>query len=408
MIKKQEILNEAGNLKLSPNIVEKDYVLGWILWGISQNKDLFEDWVFKGGTCLKKCYFDSYRMSEDLDFTLRKPEHLNAEFLTNIFTQISKQVYRASGIIIPEDRLDFEFYTNPRGVISCLGKLYYSGPIAPTSPKQTPRIKLDLSADEIVVEPSAIKLVEHRYSDLPSGKIFIPSYSYVEIFAEKIRALSDRTRPRDLYDVIHFLRRPESAQLAEEVKRVLKVKCNFKDLPFPSYNSIEPLKNFCASGWKDQLSHQLPVLPSFESFWEDLSLFFEWLEHPEKRVKKLPEISMSKKETIVTDVYNKNLEPSKTNLLTSLQFASSNRLCAEVTYMGINRKKEIYTVEPYSLRESNEEGLILYCINHLNGDLMKFSVKNLLKTTVVETHFVPSFQIDFLPNCQFQAIISSS
>jgi predicted nucleotidyltransferase component of viral defense system len=404
MITKQEILNEAGNLKLAPHIVEKDYVLGWILWGISQNKDLLDDWVFKGGTCLKKCYFDSYRMSEDLDFTLRKPEHLNAEFLTQTFAQISKLVYRASGIIIPEDRLDFEFYENPRGVICCLGKLYYSGPIAPTSPKQTPRIKLDLSADEIVVEPPTIKQVEHRYSDLPSEKINIPSYSYVEIFAEKIRALSDRTRPRDLYDVIHFLRRPESAQLAEEVKRVLKVKCNFKDLPFPSYNSIGPSKNFCVSGWKDQLSHQLPVLPSFESFWEDLSLFFEWLEHPEKRVIKLPDISMYKKETIVSDVYNKNLDPSKVNLLTSLQFASSNRLCAEVTYVGINRKKEIYTIEPYSLRESNEEGLVLYSINHLNKELVKLSVTNLLKAKVIETNFAPSFQIDFLPNCQFREI----
>ena len=25
---------------------------------------------FKGGTCLKKCYFPEYRFSEDLDFTL--------------------------------------------------------------------------------------------------------------------------------------------------------------------------------------------------------------------------------------------------------------------------------------------------------------------------------------------------
>jgi len=27
-------------------------------------------WAFKGGTCLKKCYFETYRFSEDLDFTL--------------------------------------------------------------------------------------------------------------------------------------------------------------------------------------------------------------------------------------------------------------------------------------------------------------------------------------------------
>ena len=26
--------------------------------------------VFKGGTCLKKCFFETYRFSEDLDFTV--------------------------------------------------------------------------------------------------------------------------------------------------------------------------------------------------------------------------------------------------------------------------------------------------------------------------------------------------
>ncbi len=39
---------------LSPNIVEKDYLLGWILAGISNRSELRSDWVFKGGTCLKK------------------------------------------------------------------------------------------------------------------------------------------------------------------------------------------------------------------------------------------------------------------------------------------------------------------------------------------------------------------
>src|SRR2546427_6009407 len=29
--------------------------------------------AFKGGTALKRCYFSDYRLSEDLDFTLREP-----------------------------------------------------------------------------------------------------------------------------------------------------------------------------------------------------------------------------------------------------------------------------------------------------------------------------------------------
>ncbi|MBW6474015.1 MAG: nucleotidyl transferase AbiEii/AbiGii toxin family protein [Anaerolineaceae bacterium] len=31
--------------------------------------DLDKNLVFKGGTCLRKCYFPDYRFSENLDFT---------------------------------------------------------------------------------------------------------------------------------------------------------------------------------------------------------------------------------------------------------------------------------------------------------------------------------------------------
>ncbi|GAI46757.1 unnamed protein product, partial [marine sediment metagenome] len=50
-------------------IIEKDYILSWVLAGIAANKKLQNKLVFKGGTALKKCYFGNYRFSEDLDFT---------------------------------------------------------------------------------------------------------------------------------------------------------------------------------------------------------------------------------------------------------------------------------------------------------------------------------------------------
>ena len=73
MIDRREILDMAGTLGLLPHVVEKDYVLGWVLAGIYRQTALAERWIFKGGTCLKKCYFETYRFSEDLDFTLTDP-----------------------------------------------------------------------------------------------------------------------------------------------------------------------------------------------------------------------------------------------------------------------------------------------------------------------------------------------
>ena len=56
-------------LGLPWEVLERDYLLSWILAGITEVETLRDSLVFKGGTALKKCYFGDYRFSEDLDFT---------------------------------------------------------------------------------------------------------------------------------------------------------------------------------------------------------------------------------------------------------------------------------------------------------------------------------------------------
>jgi predicted nucleotidyltransferase component of viral defense system len=75
MITKQEIMDFSKEFNRRPDIIEKDYVLGWLLAGIAAHPELHDAWVFKGGTCLKKCYFETFRFSEDLDFTLKEEAH---------------------------------------------------------------------------------------------------------------------------------------------------------------------------------------------------------------------------------------------------------------------------------------------------------------------------------------------
>jgi predicted nucleotidyltransferase component of viral defense system len=87
LIDRGEILAVATDLGLSPEIVEKDYVLGWLLKGIYSHPSLSSAFIFKGGTCLKKCYFETYRFSEDLDFTLNDSAPLDAEFLKRVFSE---------------------------------------------------------------------------------------------------------------------------------------------------------------------------------------------------------------------------------------------------------------------------------------------------------------------------------
>ena len=70
MIKPGEIQNKAHAVGVRDQQIEKDYMLSWILQGVSQHAALSKTIVFKGGTVLKKVYFKDYRFSEDLDFTL--------------------------------------------------------------------------------------------------------------------------------------------------------------------------------------------------------------------------------------------------------------------------------------------------------------------------------------------------
>jgi len=69
MILQKEIVTIAETKLVSKSTIDKDWVLGHFLAAIYSEPELKEKLIFKGGTCLKKCYLPDYRFSEDLDFT---------------------------------------------------------------------------------------------------------------------------------------------------------------------------------------------------------------------------------------------------------------------------------------------------------------------------------------------------
>jgi predicted nucleotidyltransferase component of viral defense system len=94
MIKPGEIQQKARTIGVRDQQIEKDYILSWILFGIAKHEQLSNTIVFKGGTVLKKVYFEDYRFSEDLDFTLVYNETTNEqifEWLMTIFDFIKEE-----------------------------------------------------------------------------------------------------------------------------------------------------------------------------------------------------------------------------------------------------------------------------------------------------------------------------
>jgi predicted nucleotidyltransferase component of viral defense system len=390
VIDRQEITDWARELSLDLHVVEKDYVLGWLLAGISSNAALTNSWVFKGGTCLKKCYFETYRFSEDLDFTVINEEQLDEAYLLEAFREIAEWLYEQSGIEIPVDRLRFKL-TQLDGGRYVEGRIYYVGPLLQR--RTLARIKFDLTSKEKLVLPAERRSVHHPYSDCPADGIHVLSYRFEEVFAEKIRALAERERPRDLYDVVHLYRHDSLRSDRHTVLSTLEAKCAFKNIPIPALERLSrpDAKAKLAVEWRDMLAHQLPVLPDLEHFWSELPNVFRWLNGGLTQ----PELRSA---PIVGTIDTGWQAPRMVQRwraefpMELVRFAAANRLCVNLHYDDTWR-----LIEPYSLRRSVEGNLLLCAIKHQSGETRTYRVDRIQGVDVSTKPFIPRFLIELTP-----------
>ena len=406
MISRQELLEVATQFSLRPDIVEKDYALGWLLAGIGRHPELGDSWVFKGGTCLKKCYFETYRFSEDLDFTLLQPEQLDSTFLQRAFSEIAEWIYDQTGLELPAENRTFEVYET-HGKPAAQGRIGYRGPIAPRG--DLPRVKLDLTNDECVVLTPVKKIVHRPYSDC-GETAEISSYGYEEIFAEKLRALAERLRPRDLYDVIHLYRHIELRPEPGTIRMVLEEKCRYKNIPFPTLADLkrEPQRTELEAEWKNMLAHQLPILPPFGQFWDELPEVFAWLTKErapavlppiaEEEIEATPPTFRRLEPAIVTPIEGipvgwtpSEVRPFRRSMgrLDVIRFAGANRLCVLLGYNGAKRH-----VEPYSLRTTKDGNLILHTVRTDKREPRAYRVDKIESAELTQKPFVPQYAIE--------------
>ncbi len=123
MITRADVIERVHEWGLTEEVIEKDYVLGWLLWGIGSDPVLARTWVFKGGTCLKKCYIETYRFSEDLDFTVLPGGPFRPDDVKPLLLRTLSRVTTESGI---------DFSTPPRlrlrpNEMSIEGRSYSAG-----------------------------------------------------------------------------------------------------------------------------------------------------------------------------------------------------------------------------------------------------------------------------------------
>lgn len=281
MILQKEIATISEQLGVSKSVVDKDWMLGHFVAAIFNEPELKETLIFKGGTCLKKCWFEKYRFSEDLDFTSKSQEF---ELTQDHLKFITKHIEDNAGVkthIVSLKPLRFQDrLTGYEAIIKFWGADHPRNIMPPTPDRWQTKIKIEIILYEEMIFEVTERTVDHPYSDKLALEYTIPCYKIEEVLSEKIRALIQRsyTAPRDYYDIWYLSNNFPDLNWTVIVEAFYK-KMKFKNIELTGVDQlINPKSDKALKGaWKNSLEHQIKKekLPEYAIVRENLLQLFE-------------------------------------------------------------------------------------------------------------------------------------
>ena len=186
-------------------LLEKDYYLTLML---SRVHEISEDLVFKGGTCLNKIYYAYYRLSEDLDFSMRLPQY---EATQGERRKCIDPVKNNIKKFAEQFEMTIDDSENPGRNESKQYVYYfvYKSALRPI----VARIKFEIGLRYNPICPVEKHPVQHNFLHPFTGEpLFdggeVKCLSLKEVVSEKLRAAALRgtIAPRDFYDLDFILR----------------------------------------------------------------------------------------------------------------------------------------------------------------------------------------------------------
>jgi hypothetical protein len=236
-----------------------------------------------------------------------------------------------------------------------------------------------------------LQQIGHPYPDaFPNGGT-VRCYSFDELFAEKIRAMAQRGRPRDLYDIVNLFRRNDLRMYPNAIRSALAEKCAAKSVAVPTAADFaeSPLLIELESEWANMLGHQLPALPPLALFLEELPLLFAWLDGEVEEVvagavayTSDEDETWSPPPTVATWRAGVPLE--------TVRFSAVNHLLVELDYDGRSR-----LIEPYSVRRTRSGNLILHAERADGSGHRSYRVELIQGLRATTTPFRPRFPVEF-------------
>jgi predicted nucleotidyltransferase component of viral defense system len=260
------------------DVLERDYILSWILAGVSRQKHLRETLVFKGGTALKKCYFGDYRFSEDLDFSGLAGVPVGGAMETAI-----ESVCRTATELLDEYvpvRMEWERYTerepHPAGQEAFTIRVQL-----PWQRQAQTRVMVEVAIDEKVLKTPCRRSVIHEYGETIDADVQV--YALEEVIAEKLRAILQhrrmleergwsRSRARDYYDIWRILQAYQDRLDLTDFERLVRAKCEVRGVDFQGPDDFfdAAMLAYVKRTWSQWLGNLVPQLPTFEQVMGEL------------------------------------------------------------------------------------------------------------------------------------------
>ena len=287
MILQKEINLIAEREGVHQDTIDKNWVLGHFLAELFRAEWAQQNLIFKGGTCLKKCYFKDYRFSEDLDFTL-----INADFVITdkLILAVCANITEKAGILLHPNKIEQvmsqDQFCGYKVIIRFWGANHKLNQ-QPTAPQRwLTSIKVEITSFEKMIDMPNYRQLMSNFSDSKQfAEIKIPCYSILEIIAEKFRSLLQRSysAPRDYYDLWYILRNEKVDW--EKILAIFNEKMTFKAIRFLGYQDFfeESRINKVMRQWENSLQGHIRYdeLPDFEIVLSDLKTIcknIEWVE----------------------------------------------------------------------------------------------------------------------------------
>lgn len=270
MIFQKEVADIAQNVGVAKTVIDKDWVLGHFIAAMYTVPEIRDNLIFKGGTSLRKCWFNDYRFSEDLDFTSTNESFI---FTDKNLLDICEKVTAHAEIqtyIVSLKPIKFQGkHVGFEAIVKYWGADHSKNEApAPVERWQT-KIKIEIILYEKMIFKPIQRELFHPYSDCLLINTSIPCYAIEEVLSEKIRALIQRSyaAPRDYYD-IWYLTNNMTGLDWNKIIAAFHEKMKYKNLEFTGIEQLINLKSERAVklAWRNSLGHQIKrdTLPDFD------------------------------------------------------------------------------------------------------------------------------------------------